>query len=78
MNNEQLWQAYTDKNPHWIASGAAFTPEGLEKLVAETWKHAFRSGYDSGVRVGAAASMRSDDMMFDEDPALNRFKDIFR
>jgi len=38
MTKIELWYKCTDKNPHWLTKGANLTPDGIKKLVEQTYK----------------------------------------
>jgi hypothetical protein len=40
MTFDAMWKAYTDRNPHWLADGATFTPDGLPetgRAIVPAW-----------------------------------------
>lgn len=48
MTKDQLWKAYTDKNPQFLGSEpVTLTPAGLKKLFDQT----FDMGYDHGLTI---------------------------
>jgi len=54
MTQQELWEFYTSKNPHWLEDGAKLTPQGLRKLFEQTWEVGYKAGHSQAVTAALA------------------------
>jgi hypothetical protein len=53
MSSEELWEAYSTRNPSFDGDGnVTMSAAGLRKLFSQTWSIAYDSGYRSGRKDG--------------------------
>jgi hypothetical protein len=64
MKRDDLWKAYTDRNPSFEGSSTVtMTPAGLRKLFEQTWEKAHEAGFANG-KAWAALHAPKDDSLF--------------
>ena len=44
MTRQELWDAYIKRNPHWLTDNVTLPPEGLRKLVEQTYDLGYKQG----------------------------------
>lgn len=48
MTREELWRRSAERNPHWLSKGASLTPNGVKRLVEQTYDIAHAHGVENG------------------------------
>lgn len=70
MSKDELWKVILSKNPHFLTSGAHFTPEGLIKF--------FNLAYSKGYSEGLMQSFKDSQVdQNNQTNSTNEFDDIF-
>jgi len=56
MQKEDVWAAYTKRNPGFQTGSVSFTSNGIRKFFDQTWDLAYKQGLEDGSQLSKPTS----------------------